>query len=494
MNDWGKRKRQTDRHLSRRQLLGTAAGAAGGFWLFAALSGCQSKSPAATSAPSAPTSTGAGQATAPTAALAATNTSTTTISAASAPTSQPKATAAPAAAPATQLTYATDWTTGARGETLKAAVAKFEKEFPKYTVKVEPIGGDYYDKLTIEISGGTAADIILFSGAIFLNFQQKGALAAIDSYLKALNVNMGDYTVVPGCSQADGKQYGMPFELATTTWYANSDMFQKAGVPLPKEGWDWNDLVDVAKKLTNPSQKQWGINMENSPESYWSPFVLSAGGHFFNSDHTKTALADGDGFEGFKFAVDLVTQYKVSPSPAESKAFKTPQTSDLFAQGRVAMTPSNSAGVGEYDVLVKDRFHWQPIPQPAYPKTHKVITTYNDQPNLINNSAKDVEGAVKFAVFMAGEYVQGLICDFRGSTPVLKKLQTSQRYLKPPPPNMQQIITNLGFSVSLDFIPNWLHWWNAITQAADLAFIGQEPPKEAFQKVIAAGNKVLAQG
>jgi ABC-type glycerol-3-phosphate transport system substrate-binding protein len=55
-------------------------------------------------------------------------------------------------------------------------VPEFEKQNPKYKLKVEPIGGDYYDKLAVTIAGGTASDVMLFSGAFFLNFQQKGAL------------------------------------------------------------------------------------------------------------------------------------------------------------------------------------------------------------------------------------------------------------------------------------------------------------------------------
>jgi multiple sugar transport system substrate-binding protein len=271
-------------------------------------------------------------------------------------------------------------------------------------------------------------------------------------------------------------------------------MFQKAGVPLPKDSWDWNEMLMAAQKLTNASQKQWGIWMQNSAESYWGPLMLSAGGNWFNKDHTKTAFADGDGLEGFKFAVELVTKYKVSPTPADSKALTSPETSNLFVQGHVAMTPANSGAIGTYNPLVKDRFKWQPIPQPAYPKNHGLRTTFNDQPNVINTNAKDVEGAVKFAVFMSGDYVQGLIADLRGSTPVLRKLQQTERYLKAPPSNMQQIITNVGFAEDLDFTANWLEWWNAFHQQTDLAFVGEATPEDAFKKAIEAGDKVLAKG
>jgi multiple sugar transport system substrate-binding protein len=412
--------------------------------------------------------------------------------AATKPAATPAAAAPAKAGAAAEISLATDWTEGARGETMKQAVPAFEKQNAKYKLKVEPIGGDYYDKLSVQIAGGTAADVMLFSGAFFLNFQQKGAFADITPLVKALNVDLTRFTSVPKVFEAEGKQYGMPFQLTITTWYANVDMFEKAGVALPKEGWTWDDFLETAKKLTKPEEKQYGMFMTNSAESRWGPLMLSAGGNWFNKDHTKTAFADGEGFEGFKFAVELVTKHKVTPTPAEAKALAAPNTSDLFAAGRTAMTAANSGAVGSLTNLVKDRFRWQPIPQPVSPKNGRMRTTFNDQPHVINARAKDVDGAVALAVFMSGEFVQGLIAAQRGSTPVLRSLQTSEAYLKSPPANMQQIGKNLEKAEDLNFTANWLEWWRAFHAETDKAFIGEATPEDAFKKAIEAGDKVLA--
>jgi multiple sugar transport system substrate-binding protein len=393
-----------------------------------------------------------------------------------------------------EITLATDWTETARGEILKQAIPEFERQFSQYKVKVEAIGGDYFDKLAVEFAGGTAADVILMSGALFLNFQEKGAFADITPHLDALNVDLTKYTLVPDVFQVGSKQYGMPFQLTITTWYANIDMFEQAGVDLPMEGWTWDDMLEVAKQLTKPDQDQYGIWMQNSAESFWGPLVLSAGGNWMNQDNTKTALADGDGFEGFKFAVELVTEHKVSPTPAESVAMATSATDNLFAAGVTAMTPANSGAVGNFTNLIGDRFRWQPIPQPVYPPTGELRTTFNDQPHVVNANAKDVEGATQLAVFMAGEVVQGLIAEQRGSTPVLRDLQQSEQYLAPPPPNMEQISRNLLSAEDLGFTRNWLEWYRAIHSETDLAFIGEASPEEAFENAIAAGDRVLSQG
>jgi multiple sugar transport system substrate-binding protein len=487
---------------ARAGVLGTAAvgllAACGGTAAVGSTSGTVSvgatASASSTTAPtaSAPATTGsaavastAARTTPATSAAAPEATAASTTGAATSPV--PAASTAPAAA-AVELHYATDWTSGVRGKTQVAAVQQFGQQFPKYRIVVDPIVGDYYEKLSTQINSGTVADIMLFSGAFFLKFQQSGAFADISPYLSSLKVNLKDYTIVPGVSQAAGKVYGMPFQLTVVTWYANMDMFQKAAVALPEAGWNWNDLLTVAQKLTNPDQKQWGIRMANSVEGGWGPLVLSAGGHFLNQDQTKTAFMDGDGLDGFQFAADLVTKYRVAPSPAESKALP----GDLFQNNHVAIIPANSSSVGGYTTSINSRFRWEPIPQPAYPKTNKVVTTFNDQPNLIAKQSKDVEGAVQFAVFMAGDYVQGLIADDRGSTPVLRTLQQSDRYLKSPPPNVAQVVKNLAYAVDLDFVPNWLAWDTAVQDKANLAFTGQDTAAGALKQAISAGDQALA--
>ena len=77
---------------------------------------------------------------------------------------------------------------------------------------------------------------------------------------------------------------------------------------------------------------------------------------------------------------------------------------------------------------------------------------------------------------------------------MLRELQQSERYLAPPPPNMEQIGKNLEFAEDLGFTRNWLEWYLAIGSATDLAFIGEASPEEAFENAIAAGDAVLAQG
>ena len=56
---------------------------------------------------------------------------------------------------------------------------------PDKKVTLEPIGGDYFDRLLIQFSGGTVADVILFEGVLGLEFINEGLIIDIAPTLAA---------------------------------------------------------------------------------------------------------------------------------------------------------------------------------------------------------------------------------------------------------------------------------------------------------------------
>ena len=48
----------------------------------------------------------------------------------------------------------------------------------------------------------------------------------------------------------DGKSSFLTKDYSPLAIYYNKDLFDKAGVPYPKDGWTWEDFQDTAVKLT----------------------------------------------------------------------------------------------------------------------------------------------------------------------------------------------------------------------------------------------------
>jgi multiple sugar transport system substrate-binding protein len=406
---------------------------------------------------------------------------------------------APAATPArgpVTVRLATDWLEGPRGDTLKMAVPAFEQQHPHIMVAVEAITGDYFTVINTQIAAGTIQEVVLFEGNFFQSFKDQGAFTAIDQALRQQRVNMADYSVVPGIYQDQGKQYGMPFQLVLSGWYYNVDLFEERGLKPPDESWTWDDVLAAAQALTRPDRGQFGIHVSNGDQFVWGPLLFSAGARWHNRDKTRTLLADQGGLEAFQWVIDLIHRHRVSPAPGQVNEVRG-SFGNPFQAGKVAMFPTSIAGSGGLVRNIGDRFRWDIMPTPKHPKTGKATHVWNDQPHVLMNVAGKLgvtEQATTLIIFLAGEVVQGRVAVDRGSIPVLKKLQTSQEYLKPPPNNMKQIAVNLRDPdiQTPGYIKGWDEWRPAYMQALDPAFTGEVGAQQALRNAVAATDAVLA--
>lgn len=48
----------------------------------------------------------------------------------------------------------------------------------------------------------------------------------------------------------EGKLPGLPFKINTLGMFYNKDLFDKFGVPYPKDGWTWDDVLETSKRMT----------------------------------------------------------------------------------------------------------------------------------------------------------------------------------------------------------------------------------------------------
>ncbi len=84
--------------------------------------------------------------------------------------------------------------------------------------------------------------------------------------------------------------------------YYNADLFKAAGLPTPKElaeqgKWNWETLLDSAKKLTDPAKQQYGVGFGNWWGPAWGYFTYAAGGSIFNADRTGCGLSTPEALE-----------------------------------------------------------------------------------------------------------------------------------------------------------------------------------------------------
>lgn len=221
----------------------------------------------------------------------------------------------------------------------------YTKVHPNVTVTVKNLPvANANQELSTMIVGGDAPDIVEVGavGSIGESLFAKGQLASLGGYIKAAGMDLSK-TFNPGLISGyayKGQQYGIPDRGGYIIFYYNKTMFKKADVPLPANGWTWNQFVSDAKKLTivkNGKTVQWGAAVDN-----WEPAVDSVAHSFgatpVNSTLTKATLDSPQYENALQQYNDLVWKWHVSPTPQDYANYGQNVNRDaLFAEGKTAM-------------------------------------------------------------------------------------------------------------------------------------------------------------
>jgi multiple sugar transport system substrate-binding protein len=158
----------------------------------------------------------------------------------------------PSNEPITLVFYTAQNSVYALEEGFEKEIGRFIKaKFPHITVEHihRGTGTQYADLIT----AGKIPDIILEStaninGAIVNN----GLQFDLQDLIKKNNYDLNriDPAVVAQLKGLDGKIYGLPFTLSNFVTFYNKDLFDKYGVPPLRDGMTYDEVYELAKRLT----------------------------------------------------------------------------------------------------------------------------------------------------------------------------------------------------------------------------------------------------
>lgn len=321
------------------------------------------------------------------------------------------------AGPAATITYAI-W-----GDTTELAnqqkiVDAFTATEPNITVKVTVADWDtYWDKLQTSLAGGNAPDVFLMDGPLFPDYQTRDQLLDLTPLIQRDGFDTGQLAdlAVQDFTGADGHQYGLPRDMSTVGLYYNKKMFDAAGLAYPDDSWDWNALVEAARKLTITSggtTSQWGFYTETTDmENYWSSLVWQAGGDILSADKKTVVIDSPEAAAGIQFLQDLIYTHKVMPQPAPGG------TGDAFENGQAAMEANGSWLVPTHQAAGLD-FGVAPLPKgPA-----GQATSVNPSGVVVYKGTKAPDAAWEFVKCYAGPTMQAMIAELKASMPANKQV------------------------------------------------------------------------
>jgi len=163
-------------------------------------------------------------------------------------------------------------------------------------------------KLPTAFASGEGPDIFIISPGDFLRYYNGGVLLDLTPFIEAkARADFVEDVIVTRI--VDNKIYGVPMEVEPMAMYYSIAAFEDAKLnenDIPKT---WDDLLVVAKKLTN--DKRFGVLFETQPGYYqnftWYPFLWQGGGEFQTKDG-KSAFDSPGTVQALKFWQDAINQ------------------------------------------------------------------------------------------------------------------------------------------------------------------------------------------
>lgn len=249
-------------------------------------------------------------------------------------------------------------------ECKKKWTEEFNAQNDKIHVNLEAIPEGFHEKLTVQVSSGTLADLVQIAGDFGGEYFKKGTFAPLDDYIKKDGLE-GAWVD----SLMSGLSYNGSVYAAPTTFYSgfiiyNKTMFEENNVPLPHKGWTEEEFLAAAKALTKGEgdNKVWGADFS----SWWAYSLarnLYAGYKAWDWE-TGKMTADTQGFrDGVQFVTDLYRVHQVSPTPTMAA-----DIGGTFETGKYAMTIGASWDMASFNEAIGDKFEWDIVTFPANPK------------------------------------------------------------------------------------------------------------------------------
>ena len=102
--------------------------------------------------------------------------------------------------------------------------------------------------------GGNPPDVLSLDAVFVSEMAGRNLLHSWNDYISDLDeedFNKGMWTA----ATLNGQLYALRYRGSSGVYMYNKVMFDEAGVPYPEEGWNYDDMLEIAKKITVPGEK-----------------------------------------------------------------------------------------------------------------------------------------------------------------------------------------------------------------------------------------------
>ena len=365
------------------------------------------------------------------------------------------------------------WDTADDVDAQQKMVDKFNEEHPDIQVVLEAYGSDFDTKISASMGSGDAPDVMYMWN--YPAYHE--GLEPLDSYIEkeGEEYKKNFYSTLWNYNSYDGQIYGLPVGFTTHCVYYNKDLFEKAGVEEPKDGWTWEDLEEKAKKINEATGVK-GFSFSMKPDPYdYEMYLWSNGTAYCDKEGKMEGYINSDkALETYKMFQDMAKDgYAVATEKSGSDEFESGQTA-MFVYGAWAVKKYTEAGVN---------FGLAKLPSFGMEKSASILSSSGV---AIAKSSKNKEAAWEFVKYWTDD--ENNKSRIGTEFPVLVSVVESEKILdKPEYAPFYAMLDQSGEYTPASFI---MDKWSEVSEKLELAFEEMYNPsslmdvKEAIASVL----------
>lgn len=283
---------------------------------------------------------------------------------------------------------------------MEALFGTVRKKYPNITIELKK------GKLDEMIAAGDTPDLIATTHYYMNDILQLGLATDLNEFVKTRKIELSRFE--PKAIEAvksygkNGELYGIPYTLNYGVLIYNKDIFDKFAAPYPKDEMTWNQIIDLAKKVTRVEGDTTYIGIDPG-----SPRTVSRGYSLPVFDaKTGKSLVNTD---GFKKIMGLMKQIYDIPGVVDPKKKYTYGIDYFMKDQKLAMFPSWTAAITSRLPQLEEQgksFAWDIVSHPVFDDKPGIGREIEFQSLMVTPTSKNKEAAYQVIQAMVSEESQ----------------------------------------------------------------------------------------
>lgn len=348
---------------------------------------------------------------------------------------------------------------------------------------------EYWTGLEAGATGGSLPDVFWMHSNESQRYMSNDMLLDVTDYIA--NSELIDPENYPediwGLYTYEDKYFAVPKDVDTIAVWYNKAMFDEAGLEYPTADWTWDDMTEMARKLTKEDGSQYGIAVrnDNNQAGYYN-LVYDYGGEVINDDKTASGWDSPETLEGMK-----VLETWINEGLMPSAEIMSENGEDvLFTSGKVAMVIQGSWMLAAYRDNEYSAANADVVELPKCASTGRRASIYNGLGWAAAGNTEHPEEAWKLIEYLCSE--KGQLRQAELGITMSAYTGTSDAWANAADFNLQAYLNMMDDMVIRPYSKSTVTWENENSEILLKVYTGELTMEEALAQMAAQMNEKLA--